>query len=162
MGRKNVLSKRYILATAGGPFVPATSDRRPASRPGGASVLPTDRVNITARREQRREEGNLRPGHHRRHLRVHPHARRDHPRDRPGRDLRHPHHGGPEQMNPAKVVATYKSLARVERDFRSLKSIDLDLRPIQPLHRKPGPRPTCSSAPSPPTCSGTYAPPGRR
>jgi len=36
----------------------------------------------------------------------------------------------PEQMNPAKVVATYKSLSRVERDFRSLKSIDLDLRPI--------------------------------
>jgi len=33
-------------------------------------------------------------------------------------------------MNPAQVVATYKSLARVERDFRSLKSIDLDLRPI--------------------------------
>jgi len=36
----------------------------------------------------------------------------------------------PEAMNPAKVVATYKSLSRVERDFRSLKSIDLDLRPI--------------------------------
>jgi hypothetical protein len=36
----------------------------------------------------------------------------------------------PEQMNAAKVVATYKSLARVERDFRSLKAIDLDLRPI--------------------------------
>jgi Transposase DDE domain len=35
-----------------------------------------------------------------------------------------------EQMNPAKVVATYKSLAAVERDFRSLKTIDLDLRPI--------------------------------
>jgi len=35
-----------------------------------------------------------------------------------------------EAMNPAKVVATYKSLAVVERDFRSLKSIDLDLRPI--------------------------------
>jgi hypothetical protein len=35
-----------------------------------------------------------------------------------------------QQMNPAKVVATYKSLALVERDFRSLKSIDLDLRPI--------------------------------
>src|ERR1019366_10000343 len=35
-----------------------------------------------------------------------------------------------EQMDTAKVVATYKSLARVERDFRSLKSIDLDLRPI--------------------------------
>jgi hypothetical protein len=37
---------------------------------------------------------------------------------------------GPEQMNAAKVVATYKSLARVERDFRSLKAIDVDLRPI--------------------------------
>jgi hypothetical protein len=35
-----------------------------------------------------------------------------------------------EQMDPAKVVATYKSLARVERDFRSIKAIDLDLRPI--------------------------------
>ena len=34
------------------------------------------------------------------------------------------------QMGPGKVVAAYKSLSRVERDFRSLKSIDLDLRPI--------------------------------
>jgi hypothetical protein len=37
---------------------------------------------------------------------------------------------GVEQMNPATVVATYKSLANVERDFRSIKAIDLDLRPI--------------------------------
>ena len=28
------------------------------------------------------------------------------------------------------IVATYKSLANVERDYRSLKSIDLDLRPV--------------------------------
>ncbi|MHB1737993.1 MAG: IS1634 family transposase [Actinomycetes bacterium] len=35
-----------------------------------------------------------------------------------------------EQMTASKVVATYKSLSHVERDFRSLKSIDLDLRPI--------------------------------
>ncbi|MDQ5840097.1 MAG: IS1634 family transposase, partial [Chloroflexota bacterium] len=35
-----------------------------------------------------------------------------------------------QQMTPAKLVATYKSLAVVERDFRSLKAIDLDLRPI--------------------------------
>jgi len=35
-----------------------------------------------------------------------------------------------EQMNAGTVVSTYKSLALVERDFRSLKSIDLDLRPI--------------------------------
>jgi Transposase DDE domain len=34
------------------------------------------------------------------------------------------------QMDPAQVVATYKCLSRVERDFRSLKSIDLDLRPV--------------------------------
>ena len=33
-------------------------------------------------------------------------------------------------MDAATVVSTYKSLANVERDFRSLKSIDLDLRPI--------------------------------
>jgi transposase len=37
---------------------------------------------------------------------------------------------GAEQMNSVQVVATYKSLARVERDFRSIKSIDLDLRRI--------------------------------
>jgi Transposase DDE domain len=37
---------------------------------------------------------------------------------------------GPEQMDAAKVVATYQSLARVERDFRSIKATDLDLRPI--------------------------------
>ena len=35
-----------------------------------------------------------------------------------------------EQMTPAKVVAAYKSLALVERDFRSIKAIDVDLRPI--------------------------------
>ncbi len=35
-----------------------------------------------------------------------------------------------EQMNAGTVVATYKSLAGVERAFRSLKAIDLDLRPI--------------------------------
>ena len=33
-------------------------------------------------------------------------------------------------MGAGTVVNTYKSLARVERDFRSIKSIDLDLRPI--------------------------------
>ena len=33
-------------------------------------------------------------------------------------------------MDAGTVVNTYKSLARVERDFRSIKSIDLDLRPI--------------------------------
>lgn len=36
----------------------------------------------------------------------------------------------PEQADPAAVVATYKNLSRVERDFRSLKTIDLQLRPV--------------------------------
>jgi Transposase DDE domain len=34
------------------------------------------------------------------------------------------------QLDTPAVVSTYKSLARVERDFRSLKTIDLQLRPI--------------------------------
>jgi transposase len=37
---------------------------------------------------------------------------------------------GATQMTAGTVVSTYKRLANVERDFRSLKSIDLDLRPI--------------------------------
>ena len=36
-----------------------------------------------------------------------------------------------EQMDPASVVATYKSLANVERQFLSMKAIDLELRPIR-------------------------------
>jgi hypothetical protein len=35
-----------------------------------------------------------------------------------------------EQMTTGDVVRAYKNLAHVERDFRSLKTIDLDLRPI--------------------------------
>ena len=34
------------------------------------------------------------------------------------------------RMNAGKVVATYKSLANVERDFRNMKATDLQLRPI--------------------------------
>jgi Transposase DDE domain len=36
-----------------------------------------------------------------------------------------------DRADAAQVVTTYKSLAGVERDFRSLKTIDLDLRPIR-------------------------------
>jgi DDE family transposase len=35
-----------------------------------------------------------------------------------------------KQLDAAGVVETYKRLAAVERDFRSLKTVDLDLRPI--------------------------------
>jgi hypothetical protein len=34
------------------------------------------------------------------------------------------------RMDAGKVVATHKSLANVERDFRSIKAIDLQLRPV--------------------------------
>jgi Transposase DDE domain len=37
---------------------------------------------------------------------------------------------GAEDLDAAGVVEAYKRLANVERDFRSLKTIDLDLRPI--------------------------------
>lgn len=36
----------------------------------------------------------------------------------------------PERLPTGKVVETYKNLAVVERDFRNIKTIDLDLRPI--------------------------------
>ncbi len=41
------------------------------------------------------------------------------------------------QLNTGQVVESYKGLKVVEADFRSLKAIDLDLRPIHHL-REPG------------------------
>ncbi len=35
-----------------------------------------------------------------------------------------------DRIDPAGIVAAYKDLAKVERDFRNIKTIDLDLRPI--------------------------------
>ncbi len=35
-----------------------------------------------------------------------------------------------DELDTAAVIGAYKNLSRVERDFRSLKTIDLDLRPI--------------------------------
>jgi hypothetical protein len=36
-----------------------------------------------------------------------------------------------DTLDPASAVGAYKNLSRVERDFRSMKAIDLDLRPIR-------------------------------
>jgi transposase len=41
----------------------------------------------------------------------------------------------PERMAPAEVVRSYKSLANVERAFRCIKTVDLNIRPIH--HHKP-------------------------
>ncbi|TQC36647.1 transposase, partial [Rhodococcus sp. WS4] len=35
-----------------------------------------------------------------------------------------------DELGTAAVIDAYKNLSRVERDFRSLKAIDVDLRPI--------------------------------
>jgi len=37
---------------------------------------------------------------------------------------------GPERLDAGGVVGAYKDLAKVERDFRNIKAIDLDLRPV--------------------------------
>jgi transposase len=36
-----------------------------------------------------------------------------------------------DALSPEEVVETYKSLATIERDFRSLKSVDVEIRPIR-------------------------------
>src|SRR5271168_2761722 len=36
-----------------------------------------------------------------------------------------------EDLNPAHAVQAYKDLARVERAFRSMKTVDLEIRPIR-------------------------------
>ena len=36
-----------------------------------------------------------------------------------------------QALSPDEVVATYKSLANIERDFRTMKSVDLHIRPIR-------------------------------
>ena len=64
-------------------------------------------------------------------------------------------------MDAGTVVNTDQSLARVERDFRSIKSIDLDLRPSTTGLQTASAH-TCSSACSPPTSSGICAKPGPR
>ena len=47
----------------------------------------------------------------------------------------------PAELDGPATVTAYKNLARVERDFRSLKADDLDLRPIHHWLGGPGPRP---------------------
>ena len=49
------------------------------------------------------------------------------------RDLRHPHPAPAAELGAAGTVTAYKNLKYVERDFRHIKSDDLDLRPV--FHR---------------------------
>ena len=64
-------------------------------------------------------------------------------------------------MSDEQTVLNYKRLAEVERAFRTLKGIDLQVRPIR--HRlETRVKATSSSACWPITCSGTYSRRGRR
>ncbi len=40
-----------------------------------------------------------------------------------------------EMLDTAAVVSTYKSLAQVERAFRSVKTVDIDVRPVTTVGR---------------------------
>ena len=62
-----------------------------------------------------------------------PQAGPDRRRSRPGRVLRAAHPDPGQQLDGPAVVAAYKNLKYVERDFRHIKSDDLDLRPV--FHR---------------------------
>ncbi len=63
------------------------------------------------------------------HLRAQ--ARQHRRRSGAGRPLHHPHLGRrAAQMDAPDCVRNYKSLANVERAFRSLKTVDLKVRPI--------------------------------
>ena len=72
--------------------------------------------------------------HHHRYQPGHrPQAGSDRRRSRPGRVLRAPHPVPAAELDAAAVVTAYKNLKYVERDFRHIKSDDLDLRPV--FHR---------------------------
>ena len=62
-----------------------------------------------------------------------PQAGPDRRRSRPGRVLRAAHPVPASELDAPAVVAAYKNLKYVERDFRHIKSDDLDLRPV--FHR---------------------------
>ena len=73
----------------------------------------------------------------RHHHRYQPHRRAETGPDRrrgpARRHLRHPHPRPRRDLGPAEAVTAYKNLKYVERDFRHIKSDDLDLRPV--FHR---------------------------
>ena len=117
------------------------ADLLAATEPALAPLADRSRRRAPARRRHDRRQGRqadrqvqdgqtLRPHHHRAQPHHHPQAAADRRRGRPGRHLRHPHQHARRPTRPAGVVTAYKNLAHVERDFRSIKTDDLDLRPI--------------------------------
>ena len=68
---------------------------------------------------------------------------------------------GVDQMDPATVVATYKSLAGVGTPTSAASRPSTWTSARSTTGPRPGSAPTCSCACWPPTCSGTCARPGR-
>ena len=66
-----------------------------------------------------------------------------------------------ERLGTAETVGAYKELGNLERDFWSMKSEDIDLRPIY-HYLETGSGRTCCCACSPPTSPGTCARCSRR
>ena len=95
---------------------------------------------------------------HRHHPDHHPGPAAHRRRGGPGRHLRAPQHHPRRPADTAAVIGAYKNLANVEKDFRSLKAIDIDLRPSTTTW-KTGSEPTCSCVSWPPTSPGTSAGP---
>ena len=94
-----------------------------------------DKIALRVGNCQSAQDGQtFRADHHRRPLRLRPQDRPDRRRGRPRRHLRHPRLGPPQRgLEPARLVDAYKGLKVDEAGFRSLKTIDLDLRPIHHL-----------------------------
>src|SRR6266536_6503496 len=72
----------------------------------------------------------LRAQHHRHRPHAPPRPTQNQRRSRAGRHLRHPHNLATETLDAPNVITAYKNLSHVERDFRIIKTDDLDLRPI--------------------------------
>ena len=84
------------------------------------------------RPDHRQTQGGqaLSPRHHRHHLHLPPRPGRHRRRSRPRWHLRTAHVGTRHRTRPGRGGTSYKKLAHVERDFRSIKTDDLDLRTI--------------------------------
>ncbi len=107
-------------------------------------------------RQQVQSRQTLRAHHRGERLRVPAAGDTDRRRSRARWALRHPHQRIEEADDSAEAVRSYKALAEVERAFRSMKTIDLHIRPIH--HRlEDACAPTSSYACSPTMSSGTCA-----
>ena len=109
--------------------------RRPGRhrRPGGSrSPARSGQDRRSDRPGHRQTQGGqtLSPRDHRHHLHLPPRPGRHRRRSQPRWHLRATHVGTRHRTRPGRGSGKLQNLAHVERDFRSIKTDDLDLRPI--------------------------------